>query len=695
MKGGVKTHGAVQLLAAWAILAAGSFFVADHVLRRGDRTAIAAAQAEAGAAAEGMRQKAYRLIDAIESVHRLAALRQYHVDEHNQPAAQRTEGAISEFVRLNRFGVIQLAVIGPDGVLAWSSVPDWQPMNLADREHFRAHADGAAADMFVSVPLLGRASGQWSVQFTRALRGADGSFAGVTVVSVNPAALQDEIESSLRNQADKASLLRLPGAIVLARVPSAPNMVGSRSLVASQVQAIVEGQTVDRAFSATLAPDPSVYRATLYDILPNALVLHYAVNLTAVGDERTFIRWVVWITLSLALLVALLAMVSLVFIGERNLERTKTLAVDEAISRLPIAVYRAVVSPGGKFHTIYSSTNLGRVVGARASAEGPPSATDWHAGIHAAERHRLETFFRDLRSKPAAEVEYRTTAADGRLRIIRERASVLNHLPSGEVEVSGYLTDQTTQREIERKASDAAKLATLGEMAAGVAHEMNQPLTTALLAAENAQYDLGQNDRDAATRRLKRIIDAVVRTTSITESLCRFVRGEEQEKPESVDVASALQGALLLVGSALRAEHVELKQHLPEDLPPVLARPIQLEQVFVNLLVNARDAFRTRPADGRRIDISACHGKGVVTITIQDNAGGIPDAALEHLFSPFFTTKEPGKGTGLGLPICKRMIEELGGMIIAANAQGGARFTIELPLGEVEQGGRGGARFGT
>ena len=695
MKSGVNARGVVLLMAAWAILAAGSFFLADRVLRDGDRAALAAAHAEARAAAEGMRQKAYRLIDAIESVHRLAALRQYHVDEESQAAAQRTEDAIIEFASTNRFGVIQSAVIGPDGILAWSSVPGWQPVDLADREHFRVHAEGSYGGMFVSVPLLGRASGQWSVQFTRALRHANGTFAGVSVVSVNPAALQSEIESSLRDNADMASLLRLPDAIVLARVPPNPSLLGVPSLVARQIRETLERQSADRSFIARFPQTQSTYSGMLYYILPHALVLEYSVNVTAVGDQRAAIRWMVWLTLCLALLVILLAMVSLVFVGERNLERSRNNAVDQAICQLPIAVYRAVVSPSGIFRTIYSSPNLGRVIGTQASDKGAPTGIDWHAGIDPADRRRLRAFLNDLRSKRSAEVEYRTTADDGRLRIIRERASVLNHLPGGEMEVSGYLTDLTTQREIERKASDSVKLATLGEMAAGVAHEMNQPLTTALLAAENAQYDLDQNDHNAAKQRLKRIIDSVTRTTGITESLCRFVRGEEQEQPAAVDVATALQGALLLVGSALRAERVELKQTLPENLPPVVARPIELEQVFVNLLVNARDAFCTRPADGRRIDISARRGEHAVAITVQDNAGGIPDAALDRLFDPFFTTKEPGKGTGLGLAICRRMVEELGGTIVAANAHGGARFTIELPVSDAGRGEQVSARSGT
>ena len=651
-----------------------------RVLAVADQTAIDAARAEARASASAMRQKTLRLLDAVEAVHRLAILRSYHVRSGDASALLLTEDAIRQYIARNGFGIIQLAIIRPDGVLDWSSVSDWQPVDLSDREHFRAHADGQAVGLFVSVPVLGRATNRWSVQFTHALRNDDGSFAGVAVVSVDPGWIEGELDVSLREPSDVAALTRLPGEIVLARVPAAPGRVGRPSVIAPQIRASLEGDLAERSFMVSVPQDPATYATTVYEIVPRVLALHYAVNVTAVLEGRQMLRQVVWFTLGLVLLLVLLMMITVTSVSERNAERAKIRAVDETISRLPIAVYRSMLSPLGTSRLLYCSSNLARITGSADASRDLVLPRDWHTDIGRLSRQRLDTFIGDLRRQGWAEIEYPIATADGAARLIQESAWVLHEQPDGTLEVSGYLSDVSEIRGIERMATDAAKLASLGEMAAGVAHEMNQPLTTALLAAENADYDLTANKPDAVRRRLARIIESITRTTAITENLCRFARGEAQDPPTAVDVASALSGALLLTGSALRAEQVELKQDLSSNLPFVLARPIQLEQVFVNLFLNARDAFLTRPAEGRRIAISAGSDAHAVTITVRDNAGGIPAEVLGRIFEPFFTTKGLGKGTGLGLAISRRIIEEVGGSIAVANVDDGAVFTIRIPL---------------
>jgi len=573
-------------------------------------------------------------------------------------------------------------------MLGWSSVPGWQPMDLSDREHFRAHADGRTDGMFVSVPLRGRASNRWSVQLTCALRDAEGRFSGVAVVSVDPAWLERQLSVSVRNPADVAMLLRLPGTIVLARMPPEPGWIGTPAPVAAQIQDILQGRSAGQSFTATMLPDPSTFVTTVHDIVPGSLALAYGVNVTAVVAGRTVIRQTAFLVLSLVLLLVLLAMISLASVGERNAERAKVRAVDRTIRQLPIAVYRAALTPDGTFEILYASSNLERIMGSAAPRGDAARPRGWHSCIYPDGRGRIEDFIAKLRSQGSAEIEYLIDAADGPARLIHENARVLRELPDGALEVSAYLTDVSELRGIERMAVDAAKLATLGEMAAGVAHELNQPLTTALLAAENADSDLAENNPEAARRRLGRIVESIARTTAITENLCRFARGEGPEPPMAVDVASAVRGALLLAGSALRAEQVELTQDLPPDLPLALARPIQLEQVFVNLFVNARDAFLSRPAEGRRIDVAARGDGAAVAITVRDNAGGIPPEILERIFEPFFTTKGPGKGTGLGLAISRRIVKEVGGSIAATSADGGTLFTIRIPLHGAEAGSR-------
>ncbi len=573
-------------------------------------------------------------------------------------------------------------------MLGWSSVPGWQPMDLSDREHFRAHADGRTDGMFVSVPLRGarlepmeRAAHMCPARRGGPLQRRRRRFGG-------PGWLERQLSVSVRNPADVAMLLRLPGTIVLARMPPEPGWIGTPAPVAAQIQDILQGRSAGQSFTATMLPDPSTFVTTVHDIVPGSLALAYGVNVTAVVAGRTVIRQTAFLVLSLVLLLVLLAMISLASVGERNAERAKVRAVDRTIRQLPIAVYRAALTPDGTFEILYASSNLERIMGSAAPRGDAARPRGWHSCIYPDGRGRIEDFIAKLRSQGSAEIEYLIDAADGPARLIHENARVLRELPDGALEVSAYLTDVSELRGIERMAVDAAKLATLGEMAAGVAHELNQPLTTALLAAENADSDLAENNPEAARRRLGRIVESIARTTAITENLCRFARGEGRSRRWRWMSHRRSGARCSLAGSALRAEQVELTQDLPPDLPLALARPIQLEQVFVNLFVNARDAFLSRPAEGRRIDVAARGDGAAVAITVRDNAGGIPPEILERIFEPFFTTKGPGKGTGLGLAISRRIVKEVGGSIAATSADGGTLFTIRIPLHGAEAGSR-------
>lgn len=679
------------LMLAWVALAVGGIAVTYKVLAIADRGAIDSAIVGSRATADAIRQKVYRLLDTVETLQRLASLRAYHVRNADSTGRSLAEDTITEFVARNRYGMIQLAIIQPDGMLGWSTVPGWQPVNLSDREHFRAHAGDQLDGLFVSVPLLGRASNRWSIQFTRALRDENGEFRGVVVISVDPAWLEDEISRSLSNPSDVAVLLRQPGAIILVHVPPVAGRVGTTSPAEARIQDVLQGRSATPTFFLTIREFN--FAITVADIAPDRLALAYGVNVTTILEDRAIIRRTAWTMLGLVLLMILLMMLAFTSWGARNREKEKVQAVDGAISPLPIAVYRAILAPDGASEILYASPNLGRIVGYAALPEDDAHRWDWRARSGPVGRQRIKEFLTDLRTRGSAETEYRLQSADDQARLIRETANVLCDLPGGAMEVSGYVTDVSEIRRVERLAADATKLATLGEMAAGVAHELNQPLTTALLAAENANYDLDENNPDAARRRLARIVESIARTTSITENLCRFARGEGQEPPTAVDVASALRGALLLTGGALRAERVELRQDLPPDLPFALARPIELEQVLVNLFVNARDAFLSRPPEERRIEVAARADNEAVVITIRDNAGGIPPHAIGRIFEPFFTTKEPGKGTGLGLPICRRMIEEVGGTITVASGDGDTIFTIWLPVSSAGVSGQSVARL--
>ena len=228
----------------------------------------------------------------------------------------------------------------------------------------------------------------------------------------------------------------------------------------------------------------------------------------------------------------------------------------------------------------------------------------------------------------------------------------------------------------------ASRLASLGEMAAGLAHEIKQPLQSISLAAEIAQLAIRRHDTAEAERRLDRIVEQTQRSADLLDRLRRFARGAEGVTAlEDVPLAAVVEGTLSLVGSVLRDASIVVEVALGDPPPVMRGQGVLLEQVLSNLLLNARDALAARPAGApRRISIAAAPGPdGMVRLTVADTGGGIAPEVMARLFEPFVTTKGPDKGTGLGLSICHGLVKGMGGSIEAHNEIAGAMFTITLP----------------
>ena len=277
--------------------------------------------------------------------------------------------------------------------------------------------------------------------------------------------------------------------------------------------------------------------------------------------------------------------------------------------------------------------------------------------------------------------EWRMRQPSGGWRTMHTSARVLGRRPDGGVEIVGYTVDITARAEAEARAMAAARLASVGEMAAGLAHEIKQPLQSISLAAEVAQLAARRGDTAEVDKRLARIVQQTQRTADLIESLRRFARGAEDMKVfEPVSLAKAVEDALDLVRTALHDASVAVEVALGDPPPVVRGQAVLLEQVLSNLLLNARDVLATRPAGApRRIRIAAGPGPdGMVRLTVADTGGGIAPAVMARLFEPFVTTKGPDKGTGLGLSICHGLVQDMGGTIAAENDAQGAVFTITL-----------------
>ena len=221
-----------------------------------------------------------------------------------------------------------------------------------------------------------------------------------------------------------------------------------------------------------------------------------------------------------------------------------------------------------------------------------------------------------------------------------------------------------------------SKLAALGQMSAGIAHEINQPLTAIRNYAENALKFIARGNNETADRNLQRIAELTDRMGRITNNLKTFARRPELDN-HPVDVPAQMQKAidLAIESGRTRCENITLQPH--GDIKPVIAEANQLTQVFANLINNAADACHN--AENPKIEISIADGEDRVIVKVKDNGHGILPDNLPKLFDPFFTTKPFGDGLGLGLSICYGIIRSFGGTIRAENRpQGGASFFVEL-----------------
>ncbi len=276
--------------------------------------------------------------------------------------------------------------------------------------------------------------------------------------------------------------------------------------------------------------------------------------------------------------------------------------------------------------------------------------------------------------------QYRFRHAEGHWVWLQDSATVVARHPDGGYDTIGYLTDITREKEMAAQVAQAGKMAMLGEMATGMAHELNQPLTAMSMAAENGLALLPEDSPRAeqVRRKFVRITEQAMRAGAIIEHLRIFARREPGPKGR-LSLIDAVDGARLILESRLRLDGIALDIDLPSGLPPVLAKSLPVEQVLVNLLLNACDAYKDADsAAERRIRISAVAEDGIVRLLVADAAGGISDPS--RVFEPFYTTKEVGQGTGLGLSISYGLIAELGGRLSVGNEGGGAVFKIELPV---------------
>jgi PAS domain S-box-containing protein len=366
-------------------------------------------------------------------------------------------------------------------------------------------------------------------------------------------------------------------------------------------------------------------------------------------------------------------------------ERTAALARTSVIvAHSPVILVRW--QPGEEWAVEYVSENI---------AQFGYSPDDFHSGRLRWADIVLPEDFERMRNEVARDraaglrrtrQDYRVRTRDGAVRWLEDRTSMVQE-PDGRTVRQGIIIDVTEQRQLEARYLQSQKMEAVGQLAGGIAHDFNNLLQVITGFAGLALDDLPE---DGPVRRaVGEIETAATRATALVRQLLTFSRRQPMER-RPIDLNAAVTTLLTMLRRVI-GEHVELQFAPGTGLPPVEADPVQIEQVLVNLCVNARDAM----ADGGRVTLSTSvvdvgpemvesrrwiRTGRFVLLTVSDTGVGIPPEVLEHIFEPFFTTKDLGKGTGLGLATVYGIVKQHDGFIdVSTGSDTGTTFSIYLP----------------
>jgi histidine kinase len=301
------------------------------------------------------------------------------------------------------------------------------------------------------------------------------------------------------------------------------------------------------------------------------------------------------------------------------------------------------------------------------------------------EREENRDFAQEIRDSDAMN-QVRHITSDGRVIYVNIRVSPSEYL--GQEAFLITTSDITKRLMAEQQLIQASKMATLGEMATAIAHELNQPLSVMKTASSFIIKKIRKSEpiKEETLETLAEEIDSHVdRASGIINHLREFGRKSEVKR-ERVDINDAVDRSLAIFMQQLRLREIGVEKDFQEDLPLVLANNNRLEQVFINLLINARDAIEDKcekfgDTIEKRIFLKTRLWQGKVRVEIEDTGLGIPKPLLEKIFEPFFTTKRVGRGTGLGLSISYGIIQDYEGTIkVETRENEGSNFIITLPV---------------
>jgi signal transduction histidine kinase/CheY-like chemotaxis protein len=311
-----------------------------------------------------------------------------------------------------------------------------------------------------------------------------------------------------------------------------------------------------------------------------------------------------------------------------------------------------------------------------------PCAAWWLERVHDEDRPRVRTSVHAALESDGCEwsEQYRWLRGDRTFAVVVDRGLISRDWQGRPVRMVGLMRDVTVRAELQERLSLSDRMASIGTLAGGVAHEINNPLTyvTANLMCLAKDIEDGRGDRAAAIGLVRESLDGAERVKRIVRDLQTFARARE-DGLEVLDLHEVIESSISVAWNAIR-HRAELRRDFG-SVPRVRANRARLGQAVLNLLLNAAQAVPETAADGQHIRVrTATDGAGNAVVEIADTGPGIPEAIRHRVFEPFFTTKPVGQGTGLGLSICHSVVSAIGGRIdIDSAPAGGCLVRMTVP----------------
>jgi signal transduction histidine kinase len=593
--------------------------------------------------------------------------------------------------------LFQIAVIGADGkLLATTENASNIGVDLSDREHFRVHRETEADRMFISKPLVGRASGRLSLNISRAVRNLGGQFLGVIVVSVDPQLFSNFLEILGEPNNAVVNLFGQDG-IIRARAPSVPGrqFIGG-SIAGFEVEELVKvsSEGIFRAVSRLDKVERIFAFRRLDDVSLTVLV---GKNTDAVFadfyEQRRLYLTIGFVSAAFIIGLAVLFEIYLraqdrIRVGDalaalQNQQSTDLIGIMDGCGAALVQTDAAgqIAACNSAFAVMFGITDRSALVGRLFDS------------VVAAEFGN----FNRIRSAAAYPVRFESSFmpndATSLRRDIMWSWTQSNTGIDPNIRFIGVGIDNTELRAKEMMFIQSAKLASLGRLAATLNHEMVQPLNVVRLGLANLKTLIERDaPKDDILARADKAVENIHRTGSILKRFRSLIR-QDRNVVEIAQLSDAIYAAIGMYEEQFRIDGINLIVETDIACELECSR-IELEQVFVNLLANGYDAIlRSRSVDksppGLRprlqdfVSIRMLYDGGaseIVRIMVEDSGGGIPADIIANVFQPFFTTRSGTGGTGLGLAICRATVESLKGTIEASNASRGACFVVSLPI---------------